>query len=985
MQRGYVLVSTMLLGLAIAIASSTFLQYVVNSSAQLTDGTYTALAEEAAEAGAVYAADCIGQYSGDLTNLTPNTSCDRIPQGGAYLSTSQSGFYTLRSKFKVAQYTEQSDNFKLGVTGSLEILRGATTIKTYTVTKTSYVSKKVLHVATAATSYSSGGAAPSAPTATPIRATALSVDRHSCLIANGQLYCWGDNSSGQLGLGNKTPQNQPTQVPFFSSMTVTKVAVGTGNTCAIANGALYCWGDDTYGQIGNAVTTTTPYLTPVAAKTNTIGSGKVTDISLTQSLTTPGSACAIIDGTGYCWGRNDKQQLGISTASSKNTTNKNTPTAVTALLSGYGNKLTKISVGDGNGCSIVIGFLVCWGGQSSTAAPPALVGQSTPTPYGLYVDNVAVVGNTTCATLSGFYHSVSCHGQSNALPALGTTTTSPQFLFNGSPLAHAPDAMHPLPAPYYRPYEYDGAPFPIAGAPDSGISGSNELLCVTAYARPWCAGSPSAYIDSPGAGTPFALMDSGELNNYGSNTLGYFHATGIIGAGNDYGCMLSNGSLFCWGKDTNGTQARGAVSQTTNFPLERVAQGIIGAQISQSTNTTTDTNDFAWTYAADGPVTVGAHHACAVVNNYIVCWGGNDKGQLGVGNTLNSAEPATSGVVLQYGADKISAGGDTTCSVSQGSLFCWGDNTYGQLAVSPSTLSSRPAPREITIKDSNGQKLLVTDVSVGAKNVCAIAGNAQLYCWGDNTDMQVGTGVASLTPIITPTLVTGLPTPLGPSTPSAVTAISVGDRHACAIVNSDAYCWGANDTYQLGYSTSTADQPPRQVTGGTTGVFTAIAAGSNFTCGISNGVVSCWGANNSGQLGNSPAVSPTAKRATPANVAGNTTQATSVSAGSGHACAVLQGATYCWGSNSSHQVNSSGTSPVTAPSKIIDGSMVDGRVTIGIGAGGSTSCNVANGLISCWGNNDKLQAGSTTGSFVSAPLTSQWYRYGINQNKGIFY
>ena len=101
---------------------------------------------------------------------------------------------------------------------------------------------------------------------------------------------------------------------------------------------------------------------------------------------------------------------------------------------------------------------------------------------------------------------------------------------------------------------------------------------------------------------------------------------------------------------------------------------------------------------------------------------------------------------------------------------------------------------------------------------------------------------------------------------------------------------------------------------------------------------------------------------------------------------MLHGASYCWGKNDRGQVgNGTPSSAVVTPYKVVGGAMSDGRVSVGAGAGGSTSCNVANGLINCWGNNSNMQAAAETGAQVLSPVTTQWYRYELNRNKGIFY
>lgn len=989
-QSGYVLVATILLGFAIAIASSTFLQYVVSSSTQMTNDTYTRLADEAAEAGAVYAADCIGQYSGNWNAfpngvLQPNTACDGTTKGSQNVSTSQSGSYQWITTFAVAPYAETNDNYKLSVTGTLTIMRGSTTIKTYTSVKTSLLSKYIVRA--------------SITPATEQQATSLSVDTHSCLIANGQLYCWGDNTRGQLGMaaGDTTSRNTPTKVPFFASKTVTKVAVGFQNTCAVADGTLYCWGDNTYGQVGVNSIATSYYTTPqtvdmtnitTAATTNK----RVTDLSLTQSTTTPGSACIIVDGSGYCWGRNNNQQLGFG-----NTAATYRPTKLTAGdISGR--IVLDISVGDIGGCAITSTVstttaskypLVCWGmrapGQGAVA-PTA----GTQAALNWASDAVAVTGKTTCTTLGAFFYGLACYGQSNALTGLGTSTMNTVYSFNGY------------------------TPLPAVSSLDSGVDGSDELYCIVAVHRPWCAGTanrglaPGDPVDPYGSnGIPFAMLDSPfDLNTRGNPLGGIFHAVSTIGAGNNYGCFLSNGSLFCWGKDTNGQLGDNVAPNTIYVSPQRIIQNNIGGQADLSTPTVANTNDFRWTLTADGPLSLGNRHACAIIDAYIMCWGANDKGQLGTGNYQPSYRPITSGALVYYGADKISAGGDSTCAVAGGALFCWGDNTNGKLGIGSTSPSMKPSPTQLPFfadATNISNYGYVKDVSVGSTNACAITGTSTalsgntVFCWGKNDHRQVGVSGLAATDQPTPKQVTGLPTN------GTVTAISVGDSHACAIVNGDMYCWGTNGSYQLGYKTSTTDQYATKVNA--TGTFTAVTASKNFTCGILNGAAVCWGVNTSGQTGVAVSANriPASLPITIANSSVSSLLATDIKAGDSHVCAVLQGATYCWGDNTKGQIgNGTTTSPVIGPYLVNGGAMAPSAgnnmttpVTIGAGAGGFTSCNVANGLINCWGNNGDLQAGKDTTnqgqtapdptSTVLSPLTAQWYRYEAARNKGTFY
>jgi alpha-tubulin suppressor-like RCC1 family protein len=153
--------------------------------------------------------------------------------------------------------------------------------------------------------------------------------------------------------------------------------------------------------------------------------------------------------------------------------------------------------------------------------------------------------------------------------------------------------------------------------------------------------------------------------------------------------------------------------------------------------------------------------------------------------------------------------------------------------------------------------------------------------------------------------VTGLPS-------GTVTAISAGTYYTCAIVSDTAWCWGSNSSGQLGNGTTTDSRTPVAVNGLPSGTVTAIDASgereteyeyvvdAEHTCAIVNGGAWCWGGNNSGQLGNGTTTSSTAPVAVTGLPLG--TKVTAISAGEQHTCAIVSGVAQCWGNNDSGQL-----------------------------------------------------------------------------------
>jgi alpha-tubulin suppressor-like RCC1 family protein len=191
-----------------------------------------------------------------------------------------------------------------------------------------------------------------------------------------------------------------------------------------------------------------------------------------------------------------------------------------------------------------------------------------------------------------------------------------------------------------------------------------------------------------------------------------------------------------------------------------------------------------------------------------------------------------------------------------------------------------------------------------ADHTCAITSSGALYCWGKNTNGQLGDGTTIHR--LTPVPVSGLN--------AGVQMTATGWGHTCALATGGTLqCWGLNDQGQLGTGETVARFAPTTIPfPGPT--IQAIAAGSLHTCALTlSGTVFCWGRNSEGQVGDGT----TANRLTPVQVGGLPGRAIMIASGAYHTCALLEDRTgYCWGQNTYGEVGDGTTTNRATPVRI---------------------------------------------------------------------
>jgi alpha-tubulin suppressor-like RCC1 family protein len=279
---------------------------------------------------------------------------------------------------------------------------------------------------------------------------------------------------------------------------------------------------------------------------------------------------------------------------------------------------------------------------------------------------------------------------------------------------------------------------------------------------------------------------------------------------------MSTPSHYCGVSGSGSLYCWGANSLTDTAAAPVVFSTVIPTQVPSG---------LVFTRAAPG----GAFNCAIAVDQSVYCWGQNTFGQLGDATFKDHFAPAVVSGGFKFAT--LTGGAIHVCGVTVDGLgLCWGGNPAGQLGTGNTNQFTTPT----AVIGVPGTFLTI---GTGDSFSCGLTTTGRAYCWGN---------LGSASPIVT--------TPRTYTAAPDFTSLSVGGGHACALTaDGSAYCWGNNSQGQIGDSTFVERPNPTAVA--TTLKFKAISAGYLHTCGSTlDGSVACWGLNRAGELGDSASV-----------------------------------------------------------------------------------------------------------------------------------
>ncbi|MEW5850762.1 MAG: hypothetical protein AB2A00_18385 [Myxococcota bacterium] len=294
---------------------------------------------------------------------------------------------------------------------------------------------------------------------------------------------------------------------------------------------------------------------------------------------------------------------------------------------------------------------------------------------------------------------------------------------------------------------------------------------------------------------------------------------------------------------------------------------------------------------------------------------------------------------------QLSLGDAHSCArMSNGSVWCWGTDVDGRSGRAAGTLADGVAHQ---VRAANGQAMTgFVEVAAGGSFTCARRHDGTVWCWGANDSGQLGVAGSGTH---RPVMVEGI---------QDATTLVAGGAHACAVLSDDTVvCWGENGSGQL--ANGGADRPTPVGVDGVTGVVDIVSGDAHTCVVLSGGGVKCWGAADD-RLG-----TPTPSQGTVEDVVG-VNNPLAISARGRHTCVIGAGdeVPFCWGHNDSGQLGADVAAASTYSATKVNGV----GSTLVLASGGGHNCAlIINNTVMCWGLADNGELGEGHSGVQATP------------------